>query len=76
MKLTDKDLETIVKRCKLGVPTAFISPQLKISQRRVQQIWKYYCQNKKIPKLLGSGRREHKMSASRIAKSFDGIKRN
>ena len=59
MKLTDKDLETIVKRCKLGVPTVFISQQLKISQRRVQQIWKSYCQNKKIPKLSGSGRRPY-----------------
>ena len=86
-------METIVKRRKLGVPTAFISQQLNISQRRVQQIWKSYCQNKKIPKLSGSGRRpyaqhpkglddlicrlyrKHKMSASRIAKSFDGDKK-
>ena len=70
MKLTDKDLETIVKRRKLEVRTALIFQQLKeLVNGEFSRFGSINCQNKKIPKLSGSGRRPY----AQYPKGLDGF---
>jgi putative transposase len=51
MKLDQRKIHWIIRRKQKGVTTKQIAQDMKISRRRVQQIWKSYAESKQEPSI-------------------------
>ncbi len=56
VNLTQKQIDYIIRQCRKGSSTSHIATEMKISQRRVQQLWAMYRATGKIPTLQMPGR--------------------
>ena len=65
-RLEKKQIEYIVRQCKKGRRTSSIAEEMKISQRRVQQIWAMYRATGKLPTLKRPGRPEIRPTKEQI----------
>ena len=65
-RLDKKQIEYIIRQCKKGRRTSSIAEEIKISQRRVQQIWAMYRATGKLPTLKGPGRPEIRPTKEQI----------
>ena len=54
MKLTRRKIRWLIKRKKEGMSSKSIARALKISKRRVNQVWRMYMQDGEIP-IIGEG---------------------
>ncbi len=56
VNLTQKQINYIIRQCRKGSSTSHIATEIKISQRRVQQLWSMYRVTGKIPTLQMPGK--------------------
>ena len=73
MKLNYKLQVRIVKRKQHGLSSAFIAKQLGFSKRRIEQIWKYYCDNNNYLPLQKPGRKPYRKLTPEIEQRIISI---